>query len=589
MLFLIIAVVSLNANAMGRFDVLSYTAQLTPDIENHSLTGRVTVDFRIAPSGQLAKESDLEFRLQAPDMQIKRVHGPMVKGFHVTGDQLILALDSRLNGQRGATEVTIDYDTSPKKGLKFFDGYMYTLYNTANWLVSHDDIGDKATFDLTLNLPKGMAHVANGRKISSKPNGELMQHHWREDRARPIYTFGFAAGDFLTHQFDAEGMHYSVLYQDLSQQDVVSIFADIKQAYRFFSKVSNKELSHKRYTFVVTKENTMQEAGAFSLVGARFMKDVLVEKRENWLAPHELAHEWWGNSISAKSWNDFWLNEGLVQFMVAAFKEHAYGKEEYDREIILFKESMLRLQKQGNILPAVSPRQEITFEQFKSTYRKAAYSKGAYLFHMLRLELGEQDFWDGIRIYSQENWESVATTEALRKAFEKAAGHTLDGFFERWVHSKQTTTLAVDVAVNSHNVLTLDVTHDGYPHHYLPLWVEIDVDGKAQLLKFQVTKNTQQFVKALKMQPASIVVDPQQYFPITVSVTGIDEYLVENVEKSKETLPQYWSMKRLIHSKYCAQEPALIQHYLKHFDTHSRARILRTATDWWQSKCPTNL
>ncbi|KZN36362.1 hypothetical protein N480_17960 [Pseudoalteromonas luteoviolacea S2607] len=585
LLFIVIVFLSLDTSAKGQFDVLSYSAQLTPDIENQSLTGRVVIEFQF----RRVKGNKLQFRLQAPDMQIKQIQGPLVKRFKVADGQIILDLDSLSGKQSGVTQVTIDYYTVPKKGLKFFDGYLYTLYNTANWLVSHDDIGDKAVFNLILNLPKGMTHVANGQKISSKPNGELIQHHWREDRPRPIYTFGFAAGNFTSHKIDVEGISYTILYQGFSQSEIERIFIDTKRAYQFFAKASNRGLKQDQYTFVVTKENTMQEVGSFSLVGERFMRDVLAEARENWLAPHELAHEWWGNSISAKSWNDFWLNEGIVQFMVAAFKEHAYGTQEYDREIVLFKEAMLRIERQGKTIPAVSPRQAITFEQFKSTYRKAAYSKGAYLFHMLRLELGEKAFWHGIRIYSELNWESIAATRDLKEAFEQSSGRKLDGFFERWVYSKQTTKLAIDVNISREHVMTLDVVQQGYQDHSLPLWVEVKVDGKSQLLKFHVTQNNQQFTYEFKAKPASIIIDPRQYFPISLHVTGLEEYLVENVEDSKQTLAKYWSMKRLVHSRYCSQEPALIQRYLTHFARQNRERVLQTAAKWWESKCVVDL
>ena len=99
----------------------------------------------------------------------------------------------------------------------------------------------------------------------------------------------------------------------------------------------------------------------------KIVDDVLEDKRESWQAAHELAHEWWGNAISAKGWQDFCLNEGLVQFIVAQFKRAQCGQDEYAREISLFKE-------------------------YFTKHRFVVYSKGAFVFHMLKRHLGEELF-----------------------------------------------------------------------------------------------------------------------------------------------------------------------------------------------------
>src|SRR3954452_24503462 len=90
---------------------------------------------------------------------------------------------------------------------------------------------------------------------------------------------------------------------------------------------------YKEYTQVLAAGGPQQEMAGFTVMNDEYGRGVLENEREDWLAAHELSHQWWGNMVTNQDWKHFWLNEGMASFMVAAYKEHRFGREEYLAEI----------------------------------------------------------------------------------------------------------------------------------------------------------------------------------------------------------------------------------------------------------------
>ncbi|MEM9482205.1 MAG: M1 family aminopeptidase [Cyanobacteria bacterium P01_F01_bin.116] len=591
---LLILIILFNINsvhAKSSVDFIEYVAELKPDFIKHTLKGKVKIHFKMHLNAMSNKDSNSHYAanptliLSAENMDILQVKGDWVKAHTLKEGRLHVSLykDKVKTNVGRVTSIEVDYLAKPQRGLKFFSNYLYTLFHTEQWLVSHFNIADKAKFDLTLFLPSSMKVVANGNAISSIKEGQWTRHHWRESRDRPLFTLGFAAGDFKEKWLKHNQMRFRVLYKELKENEIERIFRDLGQAYDFFYKLSGKQLSQQHYTFVITPENSMQEASGFSLVGRDYLSHVLSEPRESWLMTHELAHEWWGNSISAASWNDFWLNEGLVQFLVAAFKEKAYGRDEYDREIIFFKESILRhLKENKGRLPAVSPVQPIDLALFKTKYRGVAYSKGAFIFHMLRQELGDSDFWQGLKLYSQKYWEKAVSTTDLKKSFERASGKNLDDFFNTWVYEEQHIDAKIDFKLKSFNFY---VQQQQEEVKNFDLWIDFVGKNDVQTVKFSITKKMHNFQYELPFKPIGLRIDSKHILPFWIEVKGADEWLAGGLQHTKTALDKYWAMKSLLNSSACQKKPAFIHQHLKMFDSSDNPRILQSAFSWWRKRC----
>lgn len=147
-----------------------------------------------------------------------------------------------------------------------------------------------------------------------------------------------------------------------------------------------------------------QEMSGFTVMRETYGREVLANERAVWLGAHELAHQWWGNMVTNRDWNHFWLNEGIASFMTAAYKEHRFGRDEYLREIESYRTSYHKVRDMGKDRSLVFP----DWDRPTAEDRTLVYDKGAYVLHLLREELGEGTFWAGIRQYTRRYFRQVS-------------------------------------------------------------------------------------------------------------------------------------------------------------------------------------
>jgi aminopeptidase N len=161
-------------------------------------------------------------------------------------------------------------------------------------------------------------------------------------------------------------------------------------------------------------------------------KQVLQNEQDQWLAAHEFAHQWWGNMVTCRDWNHFWLNEGIATFMAAAYLEHRFGREVYLREIESNRASYEKVRAAGKDKSLVFP----DWLHPTREDRTLVYDKGAYVLHLLREEMGERAFWNGLRLFTRRHFGKSVVTGDFVAAMEEANGKSLKEFFAKWVYLK---------------------------------------------------------------------------------------------------------------------------------------------------------
>ncbi|MBW3560537.1 MAG: hypothetical protein KY449_12390 [Proteobacteria bacterium] len=111
---------------------------------------------------------------------------------------------------------------------------------------------------------------------------------------------------------------------------------------------------------------------------------------------HELAHQWWGNLVTCESWSEFWLNEGVTTYMVAAWKEHRWGRAAYDREMEIARRGRERAAAAGFDKPLSWPGDYPSLR----VRRAVQYGKGALFMGALRGQLGDAVFWGAEAVHA---------------------------------------------------------------------------------------------------------------------------------------------------------------------------------------------
>ncbi|MGI8788821.1 MAG: M1 family metallopeptidase [Pyrinomonadaceae bacterium] len=428
-LMLLFGFFSLQTKAQNAlFDVVNYDAVIAPDLINKSVTGKVLVRFNSL------SENLTEITLNAGVLEIDAVQEKL-KILTFEKNESLLKIEFAKPLKIGETrEIEIFYHGTPKYGIEFFpkQNQVYTIFSTSRWMPCVDSPDDRASFRLNLITPNNIKTVAGGKMIGGRElsNGKILSR-WEQKNPVPTYLFGFALGEFQELNVKNGEMTFRYLFdKSFSAEDIRKIFIDSKEMLAFYEEKAGVKYPYKIYTQVLTAGDAQQEVNGFTLMTAEYGRDVLKDKKDIWLGAHEFAHQWWGNMVTNRDWTHFWLNEGIANFMTAAYFEHRFGRASYLSEIKRYRESYEKVRDAGKDKPLVFP----DWNKPTREDRRLVYDKGAYVMHLLREELGEKLFWKGFKEYTRKYWGKSVETKDFQTSMEKVGGKNLSKFFNKWVY-----------------------------------------------------------------------------------------------------------------------------------------------------------
>lgn len=403
------------------FDVTHYHVRITPEIVAKTIEGQVSITFK---TGGLQK-----IMLDCGDLSILDVKGEKVKNFYQQNTQLVVELD-----ENRVTEYVIDvsYEGKPERGVNFLgdQNQVYTNFFTNEWMVSHDVPNDPATIQTDLVIPDSLRSVASGTFTSSPKtgNGKTI-HTWIQDFATPPYTYGFAIGTFNHASKVMDGITFEYYSAKYDEKQLETIFEDTPDMMQFMQEKAGVAYPQKSYSQVLIG-NHYQEMAGFAVLRESYGILALQDSTETNLFSHELAHQWWGNMITCNHWEEMWLNEAMATYMSAAYNEHRFGREIYERDIQAYETVYQKIRDAGED-------KSLIFDDWSNPTqndRNLVYFKGAYVLHVLREKMGDQSFWEGIKFYSQQNFGKTVTTKNFQEALEKSSGTDLQDFFDEWIY-----------------------------------------------------------------------------------------------------------------------------------------------------------
>lgn len=428
---LLLALASLGAAAPAPdrpgpdFDVLDYAVTLTPDLAQASLTGRETITIASLRDGL----REVAFTGNALSM---RADGGEAISVERRGETWVVRLKHPLaKGRRARLKLALS--GKPARGWVVGPDHLHTDYFACDWMVCEQDRpGDKATLTLDITAPAGLSIWATGEAFKTEFRlGVSTRQLFRLTQPYSSYLYGFAIGRFRVVSMD-DGSPRSDWITDQAQitdQDLREALGETDAMAVFFEDKAGIPLPTGYWQLVVSG-SAAQESANYSTLGWDSLSAVLKDPQEDWLAAHEMAHQWWGNLVTCASWDDFWLNEGITSFMVAAWKEHRWGRPAYDREMALFRGRVDRARTAGVDVP-------LTFHgpyPSLSLKRAIVYGKGALFMDALRAEMGEKPFWAGLKRYTRAYAGGAADSHDFQKAMQAETKTPLGPLFDRWVY-----------------------------------------------------------------------------------------------------------------------------------------------------------
>jgi aminopeptidase N len=423
-IFSIILLLATSVQARSKdfeLDVISYHLTIEPNIDKKYIRGTVVIKFQI--------ENDVNsVAFKSGNLVIDKVIGDNVASFEKRDGGLIIKLSER---EKKENEITIDYHGNPTNGLLFDPdrGQIFTVYSTSQWMICNDSPGDKALFHLKISIPAGKDCIASGQLVSQVRKKDKIQYSYQQNYESPPYTFGFAIGNFNQTEEKSGDILLRYYSQDYPSDQLIAIFRETPTMLSFFEEKSGVEYDQPMYSQILIGDH-YQEMSGYSTLKDTYGKLVLKDSTETNLISHELAHQWWGNRVTCKNWNHFWLNEAMATYMSAAYNEYRFGEEKYQSDIGSYYEVYEAIKTRGNDKPLIFA----NWSNPSRDDRNLVYFKGAYVLHLLREKIGDEIFWEAIKFYTTKYFGESVETGDFQKAVEESSGVQLDDFFNEWIY-----------------------------------------------------------------------------------------------------------------------------------------------------------
>ncbi len=407
------------------FDVQHYDLALTPDIAAKTLSGREVITLRVTGD----RLQRLSFSGNALSIDSATLDDEPVTVRSTAGALEIETPEPLTRGR--VVKLALAYHGKPARGFAGSETSLYTSYFACDWMVCRQEgFGDKATVSLNLRVPAGMDALSIGRRVSrrSVPDGGEIQR-WVTPRRYSPYLFGFAIGRFARVEERVGGARLAYLSDVADAETLKRRFAETGAIVRFFADKAGAPLPVRTYSQLLVRGREAQEAATYSVIGLDALPAEANDPAEDWAIAHELAHQWWGNLVTCATLRDFWLNEGITTFMTTAWKEHRYGRAAYDAELAVARARLDKARAAGFDKPLAWDGSYPTL----GTRRAVQYSKGALFMDHLRVILGEEVFWAGLRRYTRAHAGGTVTSLDFQRAMEAASGRDLQPLFAEWV------------------------------------------------------------------------------------------------------------------------------------------------------------
>ncbi len=425
------------------YDVRHYRIEVSFDWAKRSVAGETTVNLRPF------KGDFKEIELDAGEMTINTVklgEGQPLKFRYEGNEKLFISLDKSYAAGSDIA-VKINYSATPKKGLTFITPNEndptrpYQIWSQGEtqdnhyWFPCYDYPNDKATSELIARVEDKFNVISNGSLVNVTPDAakKTKTWHWKMDRPFSSYLVSIIVGEYVELKDQYKNVPViSYVYRDQVEEGRVS-FNKLPKMVALFSEKTGFEYPYPKYAQTMVRDF----GGAMENITATTMTDTAVNDRRALLdvssddiVAHELAHSWFGNTLTCRDWGELWLNESFATVMEAVWTEHDRGRDDYLYDIYADQETYFQAWTNGIRRPISTRR----YPNPDSVFDAYSYQRGGAVLNMLRFVLGDEMFWKALNHYLKKNQYRTVETQDLVIAIEEATGQNLQWFFDEWVY-----------------------------------------------------------------------------------------------------------------------------------------------------------
>ncbi len=435
----------------GGYDVEHYDVRLRYQPSENTLEGLVTIN-------AVATQNLSSFNLDLRQMTVRSVtvNGTRVR-FEQSERELVITPDDFVIGADEAFTTVVDYVGFPTlvdsqafgRDIGWFGGtdgvHVMTEPDAASsFMPLNEHPSDKATWTISVTVPSSLQVVANGELVDVIENNGETTYVWDHRFPMATYLVALGIGQFdETESVTSSGVPIRNYFESPVGQGVRDSFSGQGEMVEFFEGLFGP-YPFETYGALVVESAT----GAFAALETQSLSTFPVSPSaisyQESIVVHEVVHQWFGNSVTPKSWDDIWLNEGFATYFEWVWTSTTLGLDDTDDlaaenyALISGSEFLSRgipESQIGSVIddnfppPGIPPANDL--------FNQSVYLRGALVLHALRAEIGDDDFFEAVAEYASRFAYSSADTDDFVSLVEEISNRDLEDFFSSWLTDRQ--------------------------------------------------------------------------------------------------------------------------------------------------------
>jgi aminopeptidase N len=380
-----------------------------------------------------------------------------------------------------------------------------------HWLPMIDHPYDKATGEMIVTAPAEWQVVSNGLLVEEVdlPNG-LRRTHWKQSVPLASWLFAIGAARFESHHAGTvQGVPLQTWAFPQNAATARTVFEETsRRVLEFFTS----RIGPYPYEKLANVQAAGYSGGMENATVIFYGEKGVASGRSP--VAHEIAHQWFGNSVTESDWDDVWLSEGFATYFALLFREHNAGRDDFVEGLQRSRETVLQTSAKSPDMSVIHS----NLSDMRRVLNPLVYQKGGWVLHMLRCEIGDELFWSGIREYYRRYRDRNATSDDFRQVMEQASGKDLKSFFAQWLtrggNPAIATTWKYDATRRSIDV-AIAQTQAGAPYA-LKVEVAIDTASGRRIETLVVDAASTSKTMTVDGEPLGLVVDPNTSLLATI-------------------------------------------------------------------------
>ena len=409
-------------------DFKSVLGKISINPTERSVSGTVEYDFEVLKSIDTIKIDALNM-----DFSNLTLNGKTVN-FANTQKELQIIFPFK----KGKNKLAFHYLAKPKQTMYFIGSeekdnlQIWTQgqgKNTSHWFPSFDDGNEKVVFNLDFSFKKGYQVISNGKLHLKSELGGISTWNYRMQKPMSSYLLMVAIGKYEKQtQLTNSGIPLEMYYESKDQSRIEPTYRYSKMMFDFLEKEIGVRYPWKVYKQVPVRDFLYagMENTSATLFSTRYVVDSIGFNDRNYVNvnAHELAHQWFGDMVTAKSGEHHWLQEGFATYYALLAEKKVYG-EDYFYSKLYETAQQLKFAARTDTVPVLNAKaSSLTF-----------YQKGAWALFVLSDAVGEKNFKKAVKSYLKKHSFQSVNTQDFFAEIKKLSSYDLNNFSKVWLES----------------------------------------------------------------------------------------------------------------------------------------------------------